>query len=468
MVQLPVNGYLYTAYLTTAGIVSMRLIYSVVLYLLTPLALLRLLWRSRLIPAYRQRWPERLGWVPRLNGQPRIWLHAVSVGEIIAAAPLVQMLQARHPDYALLVTTTTPTGSAQVDRLFADQVAHCYLPYDLPDAVARFLDRVRPTVAVIMETELWPNLYRQLHHRRVPLILANARLSLRSAQGYLRLAPLTRATLACVSRAAVQGQADAERLLVLGLPEARIRVTGNIKFDVRVPEALPAAGQVLRTEWGQERPIWVAASTHQGEEVLMLRAHHELLARFPSALLVLVPRHPERFAKVAALCMASGLETVRRSRGDAIRADVEVLLADTMGELMLFYSAADVAMIAGSLVPEVGGHNPLEAAALQRPILTGPHWHHFAEVYPPLFQAGAAEEVADAKALTAALQRLFAEPATRRMRGAAAIEVVLQGRGALDRIAAMVAVELEKDQAQTRDQGADQGTGNDIARIVQP
>lgn len=416
----------------------MRLAYSLLLYLLTPLVLLRLLWRSRRAPAYRRRWLERFGWVRRLPTVPRIWLHAVSVGEIIAAAPLVRMLQARFPEHAILVTTTTPTGSDQVKRLFADDVAHCYLPYDLPDAVARFVRRSQPHIAVIMETELWPNLYRQLQQRGVALLLANARMSLRSVRGYLKVRPLTRRTLACVTQVAAQGQADAERLLVLGLPEHRLRVTGNIKFDVRIPDGLAEAGQALRVSWGQERPVWVAASTHAGEEAQLLQVHRQLLSHYPEALLVLVPRHPERFDQVAALCVEQGLLTARRSQQTTVTAAVQVLLADTMGELLLLYAASDIAFVGGSLIDDIGGHNPLEPAALAVPVVTGPNWDHFAEVYPSLIQAGAAQEVDDSDALLQALLPLFAHPDERRVRGVAASDVVKQGRGALDRIVAMV------------------------------
>ncbi len=386
------------------------------------------------MPAYRRRWAERLGWVRPLAPRPRLWLHAVSVGEIIAAAPLVRMFQARFPRHDVLITTTTPTGSEQVRRLFADAIEHCYLPYDLPDAVGRFLRRTRPTLAVIMETELWPNLYQQLARREIPLVLVNARMSLRSVHGYLKVARLTRGTLGCVTQVAAQGQVDAERLLVLGLPESRLRVTGNIKFDVRVPQDIVDAEQSLRALLGAGRPVWIAGSTHAGEEELVLQAHRDLLGRYPAALLVLVPRHPERFERVAGLCQSVGLSTVRRSQHEPVPASVPVLLGDTMGELLSLYGAADIAFVGGSMVPGVGGHNPLEPAALSVPVLTGPHWENFAEVYPRLLHSGAACQVNGPMELTERLDAWFGDPTARRVSGLAAKDVVAQGRGALDRI----------------------------------
>lgn len=417
----------------------MRILYSLLLYLLTPLVLARLLWRSRANPGYRRRWGERFALYPAFAPGPRIWLHAVSVGETIAAAPLLRRLRERHPDHALLVTTTTPTGSAQLRRLFGEEVEHIYLPYDLPGAVRRFLDKTRPRIAVFMETELWPNLFAACAARGVPVVVANARLSARSARGYARLGRLTRATLACVRRVAAQGREDAQRFQRLGAPQ--VECVGNLKYDLDVPASAREAGGALREALGCDRSVWIAASTHAGEEEQVLAAHAALRSRLPDAALILVPRHPERFEAVAQLCERAGWRLVRRSRGRAPDRDTDVLLGDTMGELMLFFAAADLAFVGGSLVP-VGGHNPLEPAALGLPVLTGPHTFHFAEVFPRLLEAGAALEVGDAGELAEAAARLLADAPERSRRGEAARAVVEANRGAVGRVAAIIEREL--------------------------
>ncbi|WJW75261.1 lipid IV(A) 3-deoxy-D-manno-octulosonic acid transferase [Thiohalobacter sp. IOR34] len=410
-----------------------RGLYSLVLYALAPLVLLRLLLRG---PAYRRRWRERFGYVPPLAARPRIWLHAVSVGEVQAASPLIQALLQRHPDHELLVTTTTPTGSAQLEKLFGGRVRHLYMPYDLPGVVRRFLGRVRPRLVLIMETEIWPNLFHACARRGIPLLLVNARLSARSAAGYRRVRRLTAATLSCLDALAAQGRADAERLIALGAAPDRVQVTGNTKFDVTVPASLRERAEVLRREWGL-RHVWIAGSTHEGEDAVLLAAHRRLRERFPDALLVLVPRHPERFAPLADALRAEGWRLARRSAGEAVAAETEVYLGDTMGELLLLYAAADVAFVGGSLV-EVGGHNPLEPAALGLPVLFGPHHFNFEEISRLLREAGGAREVADAESLAREVGELFADPNRRHAWGEQARQVVAANRGARDRVLAMI------------------------------
>ncbi|RMG56175.1 MAG: 3-deoxy-D-manno-octulosonic acid transferase [Gammaproteobacteria bacterium] len=405
-----------------------RWFYSALLHCLLPAALLRLWLRGRRNPAYRLRWAERLGQVPPLPDAPRIWLHAVSVGETIAAAPLLRRLQGELPGYQWLVSTTTPTGSEQVLRLFGNEVAHHYLPWDLPEAVARFLDRTRPALLLVMETEIWPNLFAACRRRDIPVCIVNARLSERSLRGYRRIRPLVAEALSSV-RVLAQSEADAGRFRSLGAPD--VRVTGNLKFDLEIPATATATGEALRLALGH-RPVWVAGSTHEGEDAQVLEAHQRLLEDFPDALLILVPRHPERFDDVARQIEARGLAFRRRSSGALPGGGDSVYLGDTLGELLAFYAAADVAFVGGSLVPH-GGHNPLEPAALGVPVITGPHWHNFAAIYPALLEQGAAFEVGGAEALAAALQHCLGDPVARDRAGEAGRQFVETNRGALQR-----------------------------------
>ena len=409
-------------------------VYSLILYLLLPSALLRLGLRGMGNHGYWLRWGERVGFAPRLEG-PVIWVHAVSVGEVRAAGPLVAALQRDYPGHRVLVTTMTPTGSDTVRMLFGDRVAHCYVPYDLPTAVARFLNRTRPRLALVMETELWPNLFRVCRARGIPLVLANARLSEKSARGYARFAGLARATLANVSACGAQSADDATRLRALGAP--RVEVTGSVKFDLRVPDDLAARARALRAGFGA-RPVWVAASTREGEEPLVLDAFAHLRTEFPDLLLVLVPRHPERFDTVARLCQQRGHGLVRRSAGGAeLPGDIPVLLGDTMGELLLFYAAADVAYIGGSLLP-LGGQNLLESLAVGTPVVFGPHMFNFSEISRMALARGAGRQVRDSTGLAAAVAGYLRDDVGRRSAGAAGQAMVEENRGALERTMALV------------------------------
>lgn len=416
----------------------MRIVYSLILYLLTPFALLRLVWRGLRARGYWRRWGERFGFVPVNRGTAPIWVHAVSVGEVQAAVPLLRALLKRYPQVPLLVTTTTPTGSEQLRSLFEGSVRHVYMPYDLPDAVARFLSRTRPRLALIMETEIWPNLYRACARRGIPVLLVNARLSARSAAGYGRVRGLTAATLACLHGVAAQSRADAERLIALGASPERVRVTGSIKFDMKIPASLTEQAAVLRRDWGQQRPVWIAASTHEGEDEMVLDAQRGVRERFPNALLVLVPRHPERFARVAALCREQGWQTVLRSSGEPTPADAEVFVGDSMGELLLFFAASDLAFIGGSLIPH-GGHNPLEASAQRLPVLFGPHMFNFEQIAELLLEAGAAREVGDSGQLADSVAHWLADPAARGTAGERGAAVVEANKGARDAVLTMVA-----------------------------
>lgn len=414
----------------------MRILYSLLLYLLLPLVLLYLAGRSVREPAYRRRWRERFGFAaPRLPAQP-LWLHAASVGEVQAAVPLVRALRQRYPATPLLITTTTPTGSSRVGELFGADVSHCYLPFDLPGAVRRFLRQTRPRLAIVMETELWPNLFHALSARQVPVLIANARLSPGSLKSYQRLGRLTHATIACIDTIAAQSAVDAERYAQLGASSQQLVLTGNIKFDLNLATDTRERGAALRAEFGASRPVWIAASTHAGEDEQVLAAHRQLLRRWPDLLLVLVPRHPERFERVAELCLEQGFCLARRSRGEAV-GQAQVYLGDSMGELLLLYAAADVAFVGGSLV-SVGGHNLLEPAALGLAPLSGPQLFNFQEIAALLTAAEALTVVADAPALAAGVAAQLADDPARQAAGARAQQVVVANRGALARTLELV------------------------------
>ncbi|MBK1692925.1 3-deoxy-D-manno-octulosonic acid transferase [Ectothiorhodospira mobilis] len=412
--------------------------YTWLLRLLLPVLLLRLLWRGRRQPAYRRRLGERLGFAPRLEPRARrLWVHAVSVGEVIAAVPLIRAWQARFPEDAVLVTTTTPTGMEEVRRRLGGAVDHRYLPLDLPGAVRRFLGRCPADRLLVMETELWPNLYRACRRRGVPVMLVNARLSARSCRGYARLRPLLRATLADAALIAARGPEDAGRFRALGAPPGRVGVAGNIKYDLTLSAAVRQAARDLRRALGP-RPVWIAASTHEGEEERVLEAHARLRRRRPDALLILVPRHPERFDAVARLCQGAGWSMMRRSAGGLPGAEAAVWLGDTMGELATLCGAADGAFLGGSLVP-VGGHNPLEPAAHGVPVITGPHVFNFEAVYADLEAAGGVRRVADATELAGALVALLGDAAARSALAAGATRVLEGNRGVVARLVARAA-----------------------------
>ncbi|WP_028687912.1 lipid IV(A) 3-deoxy-D-manno-octulosonic acid transferase [Pseudomonas fulva] len=412
-----------------------RTLYTLLFHLALPLLALRLYLRARKAPAYGRRIGERFAIKLPTMRKGGIWVHAVSVGESIAAAPMVRALLKAYPELPITLTCMTPTGSERIGALFADEprVQHCYLPYDLPWAAGRFLDHVQPRLGVIMETELWPNHIHQCARRGIPVALANARLSERSARGYGRFARLTRPMLAEMSLIAAQTEVEAQRFLALGARAACVQVTGSIKFDLKIDEQLVPRAQALRQQWAAtSRPVWIAASTHDGEDSLILQAHQQLLQVHGDALLILVPRHPERFDAVHAIC-SQQFATVRRSTGLPVLAQTQVLLGDTMGELLFLYALADMAFVGGSLVP-TGGHNPLEPAALALPVLMGPHVFNFLEISAMLREAGALQQVDDAQGLAGAVQRLVELPQDARRMGEAGRAVMRANQGALQRL----------------------------------
>lgn len=413
----------------------MRWFYSLFFYMCLPLVLGRLWWRARKAPAYALRWRERFGFVcARTNGQPLIWVHAVSVGESLAALPLIEQLQRRYPNYDLLVTTTTPTGSERVISALGESVLHVYAPYDLPDCLHRFIRRLGPSLAIIMETELWPNTIAACRQHQIPVLLANGRLSEKSARGYKRFLWLVKPMLQAMSTITVQHADDAERFTSLGVDAKQLVVTGNIKFDLTLDEDVVALALANRLRWqgSKSRPILLAASTHQGEDTLLLEAFATLLQSHPDLLLVLVPRHPERFDRVAQEA-AGGFRVQRHSKGGAIELQTQVLVGDTMGELMAFIGASDVVFMGGTWVNN-GGHNFIEPAAWAKPIVSGPSLFNFSEVSRLLIDAGALEVVSSPAQLVAVVGGLLAAPEQAQAMGVAAKQVAEANRGALERL----------------------------------
>lgn len=418
--------------------------YSIAAYLALPWVMIRLVWRGLRYPAYFRRWPERFGYVERQANSRVIWVHAVSVGEVKTSVALVEALLVEYPRHRVMMTTMTPTGSSQVIKYFGDRVAHSYVPYDLPDAVRRFLDRVHPEFVIIAETEFWPNIFRLCDVRDIPVLLVNVRVSQSSMKGYLRFPRFTREMLRRASVMGVQSQIDAQRLRNMGAPERLVGVTGNLKFDVKLPADLEQMARTLRDQWGSSRPVWIAASTHEGEERKVLRAFKQLRRDFPDMLLVVVPRHPERFGSVARLCARAGHEIAMRSqhRGD-LPEEVNVLVGDTMGELPLFYAAADVAYIGGSLVA-TGGQNVLEPAAVGVPVIFGPHMFNFEQISAMMLERGAGRQVHDVNELTDAVAQLFGQPALRSAMGEAGRAMVAENRGALKETVRLVQNALQR------------------------
>jgi len=411
----------------------MRFVYILVVYLLTPVYAAYWIARGLGNRSYRDRFGQRFGFgYPSIPGGS-IWIHAVSVGEVQASVPLVRSLVKRFPGRRILVTTVTPTGAARVVALFGDAVEHCYLPFETPYAVGRFFDAAKPDIALILETEIWPNLYFECDRRGIPLVLVSARISPNSVDTYRRFLRLFRETLSYGIVIAAQSEPDAERFRQLGAAPERTWVTGNIKFDIELPDDLLERGNTFRRDNFEGRPVWVAASTHDREEEQVLYAHAMVRKKFPNALLILAPRHPERFPVVRNLLHKQGLEFIVRTDNVPCTPDTEVYLGDTMGDVPLFYAAANVAFVGGSLVP-IGGHNLLEPAALGRPVITGPHLFHTQDIADKFEKLGASIGVDNAEQLGVAVADLFADEATATDIGKRGQDIVQQNRGALARL----------------------------------
>ena len=365
-------------------------------------------------------------------------IHAASVGEVQAAAPLVRALLKRYPEIPLVLTTMTPTGSERVRELFGETVEHSYVPFDLVGAVRRFIGRARPELVVILETELWPNLFHQCRQSDIPILIASARVSARSADRYRRLTGLFRETLSSGVVIAAQTEIDVDRFVTLGANPDYTSKAGNIKFDFELPPDLTAQGHAFRRDHAPDRPVWIAASTHGEEDELVVAAHRKVITDCPDAILILVPRHPERFPVAKSMLERTGLTFVTRSSGTRCRSDTQVFLGDSLGELTLFYAAADVAFVGGSLVP-VGGHNLLEAAALGLPILTGPHNFNAPDIAVLLQDSGSTKIVGSAHELADSVIKLLADESERQLRGKAGRDVVTHNRGTLRRLLEIVA-----------------------------
>lgn len=422
----------------------MRHIYTFLMYLLQPFVLLFMLFRSLKAPKYRGRLRERYGFygmlpAPKSQG---VLVHAASVGEVIAATPLIKRIQTEYPELAITVTTMTPTGSERVKSAFGDKVTHVYLPYDLPCAVHRFIRFIQPKVCIVIETELWANLIHGLHQQNIPFIIANARLSERSARRYGKVKNWLREMLSEIELIAPQDDFSGMRYQQIGY-QGKLSLTGNIKYDLHVSNELTQKINQLRAEIGT-RPIWIAASTHAGEEEIILQAHRTLLQQFPDLLLILVPRHPEHFNVVAELLEKNELQYTRRSQGLIPNANTSVLLGDTMGELMLMYGVANVAFVGGSLIKR-GGHNPLEPLAFKCPVISGKYTFNFPEVFAKLKQVNGMIEIEEnATALTQAVSHCLSDSTFSAQLGDAGFKVLMENRGALQRLMHLLKPYLEK------------------------
>jgi 3-deoxy-D-manno-octulosonic-acid transferase len=405
-----------------------RVAYALAWIAALPLVLLRLAWRARRQRGYLDRLGERFGRYPPALPGPYIWIHAVSVGETRAAAPLVDALKSRHPRHHILITHMTPTGRATSREIFGDRVERAWLPYDLGFATRRFLDHFRPELGIILETEIWPRLLEEAARMQIPVVLANARLSERSARRYSWIPSLTRWSFANLRGVAAQTAADAQRFAAIGAREPA--VLGNVKFDLSVPPEMIERGREFRARFGDARAVWVAGSTREGEEALLLDAFVEQGA---DALLVLVPRHPQRFDDVVRLAESRGLGVARRSAGEAVPADVRVVVGDSMGEMFAYYAAADVVIMGGSLL-KFGSQNLIEACALGRPVIVGPHTFNFAEASRSAIAAGGAVRVNDAREALAEAAAISGDPQRREAMGTKALEFVAAHRGAVQRL----------------------------------
>ncbi|WP_430876073.1 lipid IV(A) 3-deoxy-D-manno-octulosonic acid transferase [Gilliamella sp. G0441] len=416
----------------------MQIIYTLLLYLIQPFVWLKLLWRSRKAPAYRQRWLERYGFCKNKVKPNGILVHAVSVGETIAAIPLIKALQQKYPQLPITVTTMTPTGSERVKTLLKDSVSHVYLPYDLPGAIKRFLKTTKPKIVIIMETELWPNLISQCYKQKIPLIIANARLSERSAARYGKLGKAVKQIFSKISMVAAQNQHDGERFVSLGLPTDHLAITGSIKFDINLSNEQRQKINQLKQQWQLNRPVLIAASTHSGEDEIILTAFKKLLLKHANLLLILVPRHPERFKTVEKLISDSGFNYLKRSTNQIPTEQTQIVLGDTMGELLELYAMADIAFVGGSLVKQ-GGHNPLEPALHHIAIITGEYFFNFQVICEQLIEAqGMIVCTNSADDLYSSIDCLLNDNSSRNQLGENAYLVLKQNQGALSRLLTVI------------------------------
>lgn len=419
-----------------------RFLYTLIYTLLLPVFVARLWWRGRANPGYRQRVSERFGYLPHHPQKGGLWIHAVSVGETLAAEPFVKRFMDEHPDTPVIITSTTPTGSEQVKRLFGERVFHMYLPYDLPLFINRFVKAIRPGLLMIMETELWPNLLAGCEQHKVPVVLANARLSENSARGYAKFSALTRPMMHRLSLVAAQNQQDGQRFLQLGLPMDRLQVIGSVKFDVTIPKDCMSKGTQLRAQWGTDRPVVALASSHPGEDEQILDIYRALEKAVPGLLLLLIPRHPERFEAVTNAARSRQLSVHRRSNG-AVKSAIQVYVADTMGEMLPLLASADLVIMGGSLI-EHGGHNPIEPAALGKATLIGPHYANFATIVDTLKDDQALEVMTNLTQMTDVIVRYLNDKDSRELMGNNAKAAVEANRGAVARLVKLTSAQLKR------------------------
>ena len=415
----------------------MRLLYTLLFHLLVPIVLLRLYWRGFKAPEYRKRWKERLAIYHKQYPSNVIWIHAVSVGEAEAVFSLVKQLQKQCPADNFLITTTTPTGSARVQAVLADTVSHVYLPYDLPSVICRFLTVFKPKIAIIMEKEIWPNLYAQCAKNNIPLMIINARLSANSAKGYKKIPSLVKPALSNVAWIATQTAEDAQRFIEIGARKEFTRTLGNLKFDLAVDEKSIQQAKEIKQNIFSGRFVWIIASTHDAEEQVFFDIYPQLKQHIPELLLMVVPRHPERFNTVKQLAEKMQLKTCMRSSRVACTEETDVYIADTMGELKCLYGAADICFVGGSMVP-VGGHNILEPAAMHVPIMFGPYMVNFKEIAKNVLDLGAAIQCVDKQALVDTVMHLYKDLQYREEITAKANLFVKNNQGAAERMSVLI------------------------------
>ena len=416
----------------------MRYFYTIVIYFLIPFILLRLLLVSFKYPSYRKKWYERFGFINwKESSKPIIWIHAVSIGEVNATRPIVNLLLKKYPHYQIIITTVTPTGAKTVVQQYKSTVFHFYLPYDIPYCVKKFIRTINPCILITMETEIWPNLYQTCHQSEIPILIVNARLSQKSMSGYQLFSGLIVNTLKLVDKVAAQTQADADRFITLGVSNKDISVVGNLKFDIDIPQSIKEEAEPLRHDFSVSRPIWMAASTHDGEEEIILNAHKSILSTHPDAILILAPRHPDRADKIFTICKKMGLHTIRRTEQESFSDQHNVFLLDTLGELQLYYAASEIAFVGGSLV-NTGGQNMLEPAALNLPLITGPYTYNFLEVRNLLLESEALIVVSNSLGLSEKVIELIGDANLRHSMGERARAVVLANRGSSERVITMI------------------------------
>ena len=408
----------------------MRVFYSSIIALSIPFVLLYFAFRGLRDNAYLARWGERFGLLPDGAKQGGILLHAASVGEFNAASPLIRALLKTYPDLPLTITTLTPTGSGRVQLEFGEKVFHCYIPLDLPGMVSRFLHRLQPRLIIVMETEIWPNLYLQARRRNIPLCMANARLSDRSTRRFQRLPGFVGEILQTPAWIGAQSDEDRDRLILCGANPQSADMTGNLKFDLDIPASLNERGAALRARWGSQRPVLVAGSTHEDDETVVIPAFAGLLEKQPDALLILVPRHPERFARSTQLARQAGLKTELRSEGESCSSSAQCFVIDSIGELMTYYACGDLAFVGGSMGDQ-GGHNALEPAALGKPILLGPNMDNAREIADQLLACTAAVCVRESLDFQQTAEEILSNGVLRDSMGQAGRALIEQNKGSL-------------------------------------